>query len=79
MSRQNKIFSNFNVLSRFLSVRSDHTFTCQMDSLDSVITFTYLTVTIDGNTLLSLNKEFLVVADPLVEPLSLENATVFQR
>ncbi|XP_071129080.1 plexin-A4-like [Mytilus edulis] len=63
---------------RFLHVEGDHTCICKIDSSDSVITFTYLTVTIDGNTHLTLNKEFLVVADPLVIPLSLDNATVFK-
>ncbi|CAG2200424.1 PLXNA [Mytilus edulis] len=63
---------------RFLRVEGDHTCICKIDSSDSVNTFTYLTVTIDGTTHLTLNKEFLVVADPLVIPLSLDNATVFK-
>lgn len=76
---QNRTSSYFNYVFRFLQVEEDHTLTCNMDRSDSADTFTYMSVTIDGKTHLTLNKKFLVVADPLVVPLSLDNATVFQR
>ncbi|CAC5379798.1 PLXNA [Mytilus coruscus] len=79
-SRYNILFCNDIkcIVCRFLCVEGDHTFTCKMDRSDSVNTLTYLSVTIDGNTHLTLNKEFLIVADPLVVPLSVDSATVFQ-
>ncbi|CAG2225813.1 unnamed protein product [Mytilus edulis] len=56
----------------------DHTLTCKMEGSESVITLTYLIVTIDGNTRLRLNSEFIIVADPLVVPLSVDSSTVFR-
>lgn len=50
-----------------------------MEGSESFITLTYLTVTIDGNTHLRLNSEFMIVADPLVVPLSVDSSTVFRR
>ncbi|XP_063425281.1 plexin-B3-like [Mytilus trossulus] len=49
-----------------------------MEGSESVITLTYLIVTIDGNTHLRLNSEFIIVADPLVVPLSVDSSTVFR-
>ncbi|XP_071129066.1 plexin-A4-like [Mytilus edulis] len=63
---------------RFLQIEDDHTLTCNMEGSESFITLTYLTVTIDGNTHLRLNSEFMIVADPLVVPLSVDSSTVFR-
>ncbi|XP_052059519.1 plexin-2-like [Mytilus californianus] len=79
-SRYNVLFCNDIkcIQCRFLQIEGDHTLTCNMDGSDSVITLTYLSVTIDGNTHLTLNKEFMIVADPLVAPLSVDSSSVFR-
>ncbi|XP_052076329.1 uncharacterized protein LOC127714275 [Mytilus californianus] len=63
---------------RFLQIEGDHTVLCSIDRSDSVITLTYLSVTIDGNTHLNIKREFKIVVDPLVVTLSVESTSVFR-
>ncbi|CAG2249782.1 unnamed protein product [Mytilus edulis] len=79
-SRYNVLFCN-NIKCihcRFIQIEDDNTLTCNMEGSGSFITLTYLTVTIDENTHLRLNNNFMIVADPLVNPLSVDSSSVFR-
>ncbi|XP_076115151.1 plexin-2-like isoform X2 [Mytilus galloprovincialis] len=79
-SRYNVLFCN-NIKCihcRFIQIEDDNTLTCNMEGSGSFITLTYLTVTIDENTHLRLNNNFMIIADPLVNPLSVDSSSVFR-